>query len=39
VIETTEAQKVVQALAEKKIIVSARGKGINFEDFDRILPA
>ena len=47
VIETTEAQKVVQALAEKKIIVSARGKGIrvsahmfnNFEDFDRLLPA
>jgi cysteine desulfurase/selenocysteine lyase len=47
VIETTEAQKVVQALAEKKIIVSARGKGIrvsahmfnNFEDFDRLMPA
>jgi selenocysteine lyase/cysteine desulfurase len=47
VIETIDAQKVVQALAEKKTIVSARGKGVrvsahifnNFEDFDRLLPA
>jgi cysteine desulfurase / selenocysteine lyase len=47
IIETSDGQKVVQALAEKKIIVSARWKGIrvslhifnNFEDIDRLLQA
>jgi len=47
IIETSDAQRVVQALAEKKIMVSARGKGIrvslhifnNFEDIDRLLQA
>jgi cysteine desulfurase/selenocysteine lyase len=47
IIETSNAQKVVQALAERKIIVSARWKGIrvslhvfnNFEDIDRLLQA
>jgi cysteine desulfurase / selenocysteine lyase len=45
IIETNDAQKAVPALAEHKIIVSARGKGIrvslhifnNFEDIDRLL--
>lgn len=47
IIETNDAQKAVQALAEHKIMVSARGKGIrvslhifnNFEDIDRLLQA
>ena len=47
IIEASDAQKAVQALAEKKIIVTARGKGIrvslhifnNFEDIDRLLQA
>ena len=47
IIETNNAQKAVQTLAEKKVIVSARGKGIrvslhmfnNFEDIDRLLQA
>jgi cysteine desulfurase / selenocysteine lyase len=47
IVETSDAQKTVQALAEKKIIISARGKGIrvslhifnNFEDIDRLLLA
>jgi len=47
IIETNDAQKAVQALAESKIIVSARGRGIrvslhifnNFEDIDRLVQA
>ena len=47
IIETNDAQRIVQALAKKKIMVSARWKGIrvslhvfnNFEDIDRLLEA
>lgn len=47
IIESIDAQRAVQALAEKKITVSARGKGIrvslhifnDFEDIDRFLQA
>jgi cysteine desulfurase/selenocysteine lyase len=47
IIETNDAQTAVRALAENKIIVSARGQGVrvslhifnNFEDIDRLLQA